>query len=76
MEITNPRRILAVSSADATQHLSRVIKGKLLLLLSLFTLLQIRLVYPLQQTKLRSELPGFMIKLIQCYLPKLAHLKG
>ncbi|EMR70572.1 putative alpha and gamma adaptin binding protein p34 protein [Eutypa lata UCREL1] len=26
MEITNPRRILAVSSADATQHLSRVIK--------------------------------------------------
>ncbi|KAK7741922.1 hypothetical protein SLS62_010857 [Diatrype stigma] len=26
MDITNPRRILAVSSADATQHLSRVIK--------------------------------------------------
>lgn len=27
MEITNPRRILAVSSAESVHHLTRVIKG-------------------------------------------------
>ena len=29
MDITNPRRILAVSSEDSTHHLARVIKGEL-----------------------------------------------